>query len=220
MKVDICFLMDITGSMGPWIQAAKDHIFDIVRKTQQDTPTAEVRVAFVGYRDYGDIVRYVYKPFGNVDDILDAIQNVRAEGGDDQAEDVAGGLLAVDGLDWEEDAAKTLIHIADAPPHGRQFHEPWISDRFLEGDPENKDPAYFMGKFCEENIDYTFIKINDSTNIMVKDFHNVYTGPGQFEVVDLRPQVSGGVDDFAPAVFRTLSDTITRYSASQDPSKV
>lgn len=212
--------MDITGSMDPWIQAAKDHIFDIVRKTRQETPDAEVRVAFVGYRDYGDKPQYVYKNLGNVDDTLDVIQTVRAMGGDDQAEDVAGGLLRVRMLAWDDDAAKLVVHIADAPPHGRRFHEPWVSDRFPDGDPTENNPLYFVGKLCAENVDYTFIKINDSTNIMLKEFHNVYAGPGQFEVVDLRPQTGAVPNDLAPAVFRSISDTITRHSVSQDPSVV
>lgn len=218
MKIDICFLIDCTGSMEPWIQAAKNHVFDIVRKTQHETPETEVRVAFVGYRDYGDSPQFVCRHFGNVDDTLDAIRDVHAKGGDDQAEDVAGGLLNARMLVWEEDAAKSLIHIADAPPHGSQFHEPWISDRFPQGDPEGKDPLNMMRRFSEDNVDYTFVKINDSTNIMLKEFHDVYTGPGQFSVADLRPQVSRGVHDFGPAVLRSVTNTITRYSASQDPS--
>ncbi len=220
MKVDICFLMDITGSMGPWIQAAKDHIFDIVRKTRQETPDAEVRVAFVGYRDYWDREQYICKEFGNVDDVLDVIETVQAMGGEDQAEDVAGGLALAHSFVWDDDAAKLLVHVADAPPHGKQFHEVYVSDRLPGGDPEGKNPLYFMSKFCAENVDYTFIKINDSTNIMLKEFHNVYAGPGQFEVVDLRPQVSAGVADFGPSVFRSVSHTITRHSVSQDPAAV
>ena len=218
MKIDICFLIDCTGSMEPWIQAAKDQAFEIVRKTQHETPDAEVRVAFVGYRDYGDSPHFVCRYFGNVDKTLDAIRDVHAKGGDDQAEDVAGGLLNARMLVWEEDAAKSLIHIADAPPHGIRFHEPWISDRFPQGDPEGKDPLNILQRFSEDNIDYTFIKINDSTNMMLKEFHHVYTGPGNFSVVDLRPQTGLNENHLGVAVLRSVTNTITRYSASQDPS--
>lgn len=220
MKIDICFLMDITGSMETWLQAAKDQTFEIVRKTRETTPDAEIRVAFVGYRDYGDKPQYVCHEFGNVDDILDSIDRVHARGGDDQAEDVAGGLQNARMFVWDEDAAKLLVHIADAPPHGKKFHEPWVSDRFPEGDPTSINPLHLMHKFSAENVDYTFVKINDSTNIMLKEFHDVYTGPGQFEVIDLRPQVSAGVHDFGPSVFRSVTTTIMRHSASQDPSAV
>lgn len=220
MKIDICFLLDCTGSMGPWIQAAKDHIFDIVRKTRQDTPSAEVRVAFVGYRDFGEKEPIIYHDFGNVDTVLDAIQDVLALGGDDEAEDVAGGLFHVRELSWEDDAAKTLIHIADAPPHGRQFHDAWVSDRFPGGDPNERNSLYVMGTLSEDNIDYTFIKITDTTNIMLQKFQDVYRGPGEFHVIDLRPQVSTGVHDFAPAVMRSVTHSIERYTVSQDPSAV
>lgn len=211
MKIDICFVMDITSSMGPWIQAAKEHIYDIVHNLQEG---AEVRIAFVGYRDYGDARQFVCREFANVNSVLRTIQDVEAIGGSDIAEDVAGGLLNARMLVWEEDAAKSLIHIADAPPHGMMFHEPWISDRFPQGDPQGKDPLGILKSLSEDNIDYTFIKINDSTNIMLKEFHDVYTGPGEFQVMDLRQQ---GVEEFAPAVFRSITQTVTRYSASQDP---
>jgi len=220
MKIDICFLMDITGSMEPWIQAAKDQAFAIVRKTQQETPDADVRVAFVGYRDYGDNPQFVCKYFEDVDVTLDAIRDVHAMGGDDEAEDVAGGLLAAAMLVWREDAAKSLIHIADAPPHGMMFHDPWISDRFPHGDPGAKSALSLMKDLSERNIDYTFIKINNSTDMMLREFHRVYAGPGKFYVIDLRPQT--GLDEtyLGRAVHRSVTSTIVRHSASQDPSAV
>jgi hypothetical protein len=220
MKIDICFVIDCTGSMEPWIQAAKDQTFDIVRKTRQETPNAEVRVAFVGYRDYGDSPQFICRYFGDVDDTLDSIQDVHAMGGHDTAEDIAGAFLNASMLVWREDAAKTLIHIADAPPHGLQFHEPWISDRFPQGDPEGKELLGFLQRFSERNIDYTFVKINDSTNIMLKQFHDVYTGPGEFSVIDLRPQTGLDESYLGVAVHRSVTNTITRYSASQDPEAV
>jgi hypothetical protein len=209
--------MDCTASMEPWIQAAKDHIVTIVNKTQQETPEAEVRVAFVGYRDYGDSPQIIRQNFGNADMLLDRIDNVHAKGGHDIAEDVAGGLMNVRTLAWDVIAVKSIVHIADAPPHGMQFHEPWISDRFSQGDPDGKNPLSILQSLSEENIDYTFIKINDSTNIMIKEFHDVYTGPGEFQVMDLQEQ---GVEEFAPAVFRSVTNSITRYTSSQDPSGV
>ena len=220
MKIDMCFLIDCTGSMEEWIQAAKDQAHYTVNKTQHNTPETEVRVAFVGYRDYGDSPQFICRDFGDVNVTMHKIRDVHATGGDDIAEDVAGGLMNVRTLAWEDDAVKSVIHIADAPPHGMNFHEPWISDRFPQGDPEGKNPLTTLQSLSEDGIDYTFIKINDSTNTMIREFHSVYTGPGQFQVMDLRPQVSGGVYDFTPAVFRSLTNSITRHISSQDPSGV
>lgn len=220
MKIDICFVIDCTASMEPWIQAAKDQTFDIVGKTLHETPDAEVRLAFVGYRDYGDTPQFICRYFSSVSSTLNSIKNVHAKGGHDEAEDVAGALLNASMFVWEPDAAKTLIHIADAPPHGMQFHEPYVSDRYPDGDPEGKNPLWFMGEFSKNNIDYTFIKINDSTNIMLKQFHDVYTGPGQFSVIDLRPQTGLDETHLGHAVHRSVTNTITRHSASQDPEGV
>ncbi len=221
MLIDICFLMDCTGSMEPWIQAAKDQVRQIVDKTQQETTDAEVRVAFVGYRDYGDLQQFVVYDFlDDVDVMLDKIRAVHASGGDDIAEDVAGGLFHASQLQWKGDV-KTIFHIADAPAHGGVFHEPYVSDRFPNQDPCGYDLLQMSKMLTERNIDYTFIKINDSTNIMIHKLHGVYTGPGEFRVMDLRPQAVRDTDvttRLLPSIMTSINASIVRYTSSQDPS--
>ena len=56
---------------------------------------ARVRVAFVGYRDYCDDTRQVVHPFTtDVNQIKAFLQDLEAEGGGDQCEDVLTGALA------------------------------------------------------------------------------------------------------------------------------
>lgn len=51
--VDICFLMDCTGTMTPFISAAKAQITKILdAATFKFEGNTEMRVAFVGYRDH------------------------------------------------------------------------------------------------------------------------------------------------------------------------
>lgn len=52
--LDLLFLMDCTGSMGPWINQAKDKIFAIIEAATKIDKRVYPRVGFVGYRDYGD----------------------------------------------------------------------------------------------------------------------------------------------------------------------
>ena len=49
--VDLCFLLDCTGSMGPYMNAVKQHIKDIVKVVRRAHPLLQLRISFVGYRD-------------------------------------------------------------------------------------------------------------------------------------------------------------------------
>lgn len=215
--------------MEPWIQAAKDQVMTIVRSTQSAFPSATFTTAFVGYRDYGDAERFLCIPFTNPVDMLREIRNVHADGGSDTAEDIATGLQKVSELDWSEADVRTVVHIADAPPHGRTFHGAGVSDNYLGGDPCGLDPCDYIRAFDTRTIDYTFVKINDSTDKMLDAFMDVYTRPEGFKVLDLRPQTQTyttrdpAVDTtlmLSPAVTRTVTASISRYSASQDPAEV
>ncbi|KAJ1556996.1 hypothetical protein HK096_009689, partial [Nowakowskiella sp. JEL0078] len=50
--IDIAFLMDITGTMVPWLDLAKNKIDQIISRIEQKFPDAQTRVAFVGYSDW------------------------------------------------------------------------------------------------------------------------------------------------------------------------
>lgn len=214
--------------MERWIQAAKDHVHTIVDEIRTDHPEAEFETAFVGYRDYGDAQPFVITDFTSPGAMLDSIQDVHAEGGNDTAEDVAGGLQKVCNLEWDDEATmRVVIHIADAPAHGRQFHHPRLSDRFPLGDPDGLDPLGYLQQLVNRNIGYTFVKINDSTDVMLDAFARVYYGP-DFKVLDLRPQevfpeytgLPPPPHDVGRMFSRAVSDSITmslsRYSASQE----
>jgi hypothetical protein len=217
VHVKLCFLLDCTGSMGQWIQAAKDQIEAIVETTQREYQSSDLRfeVAFVGYRDYGDEVQHEVVPFTDVDRFLSEVRGIVATGGDDIAEDVAGGLRSVRDLHWNDADVRTLIHIADAPPHGLDYHEPHISDRFPEGDPRGNDLRVLLRELAHD-VDMTFIGLNRSTDMFIKEALAAYRSVQKhtFTVADLRPQDTRFL---TPIAMRTVSDSIQRYTSSQDP---
>lgn len=209
-RVKTCFLLDITASMEPWIQASKNKIREIINSLPADT-----KVAFVGYRDYDDAERFVIQPFGSVDDLLTAIRDVHADGGNDIAEDVAGGLYQAQQLNWDDADVKTLIHIADAPAHGHEFHEAWVSDDHPEGDAEHH-PCTILQEMSHHGIDYTFVRVDEMTDTMTYMLAQAYeSGPGKFKVIDLYKQENHR--NFARDITRSITLSIERYSESQDP---
>ena len=52
--LDICFLMDCTGSMVNWLAQAKNHCRTIMTEAIKINDKVIPRIAFVGYRDFCD----------------------------------------------------------------------------------------------------------------------------------------------------------------------
>lgn len=221
----ICFVMDCTASMEPWIQQAKTKIWDMTRTIQEENPDAEILTGFVGYRDYGDSQPSLVIPFQDAKHTVREIRGVFAEGGDDEAEDVAHAVMEAHHMDWRGADVKVVVHIADAPAHGLDFHSPSVSDRYPRGDPNGLDPRDFVERMSYLDINYTFVKINRSTDKMIEEFHKCYGHGGVFRVVDLRPQAyDGSLGDpqghmsnlLSAAVTRDVTDSIHRHTASQE----
>ena len=131
--------------------------------------------AFVGYRDIGDQTPLMVIEFTpHRDLVLNKMYGIRAKGGIDTAEDVAGGLRAVAALNWEDSEMRTVVHFADAPAHGNMFHHGDIEDRFPNGDPEGLNPLKYVSRLARKNVNYDFYRFNESTDLMVQRFQEVY----------------------------------------------
>jgi hypothetical protein len=173
--VDVCFLMDCTGSMARQIAAAKDNIRKVVAQVNAIDPRAVLRFAFVGYRDYCDKERFVILNFvdsGNLQEFENVVGSVKAFGGGDGPEDVAGGLDICTKLPWRA-STRLLIHIADAPCHGSKYHK-LLDDSYPQGDPSGLVPEELLKKLLSLRVDYYFLRMDRFTNIMVAQFKKVY----------------------------------------------
>ena len=119
--IEICFVLDTTGSMGGLIDGAKKKIWSIANDTISSTPRPRVKIALVPYRDRGD--SYITKVFDLTDDIDSVyanLQTFRAEGGGDWPESVNEALaVATSKVSWSADPAvlKLIFLVGDAPPH-------------------------------------------------------------------------------------------------------
>ncbi|CAF1667863.1 unnamed protein product, partial [Didymodactylos carnosus] len=85
--IDICFLMDCTGSMTAYIEATKTNIH---HTTQTITSLFKPpQLAFVGYRDVNDVQNCVKLDFTNdVNVFKEFLKDVQATGGKDSCEDI------------------------------------------------------------------------------------------------------------------------------------
>ena len=217
MEVKVAFLLDATASMGPWIRAAKNKILEMMDDIKADNPEVNVQIALVAYRDYGDRHRYHVQDFTTAERIQDVLNTVHAHGGADEAEDVAGGLVAATDLSWNDAGVSMIVHIADAPAHGNRFHDAHVSDRFPDGDPDGWDLEGLVSSLAEDNIDYTFVKITSTTDRMIDVFQSAYADDSKFRVIDLRDQDEPiAAEMLSRGVSRAVTMSIAQSTSSQE----
>lgn len=120
-RIEVCFVLDTTGSMGGLLEGAKQKIWSIANEMISAQPTPELKLGLIGYRDRGD--EYIVKSFGLTDDI-DAIyghlREFQAGGGGDAPESVNEALAeAIHKMPWSKDSKvlKIIFLVGDAPPH-------------------------------------------------------------------------------------------------------
>ena len=119
--VEVAFVLDTTGSMGPLIEGAKRKIWSIATAIVDANPNAEIRMGLVAYRDIGD--DYVTKTFNLTTDIQDLYANLlelKARGGGDWPESVNEALhVGITKLSWTQGSkiCRIMFLVGDAPPH-------------------------------------------------------------------------------------------------------
>ena len=139
-RIEVCFVLDTTGSMGGLIAGAKAKIWSMANDIISAKPTPEVRFALIAYRDRGD--DYVTKITALTDD-LDAVyaelNKFQAAGGGDGPESVGRALdESVKKIEWTKDKGvlKIIYLVGDAPPHFYKDEPDWknVCTEAVKGD--------------------------------------------------------------------------------------
>lgn len=123
---DIKFVMDMTGSMGPYIDSTKKAIAKVAAMLSQKNVDAQVRYGLVGYRD--DVkkvpaMRFTVKNF--TEDLVDenVFQQVIASaepaqtGSADYQEELFAGVKEALTSPWNENTIRFIIIVGDASSH-------------------------------------------------------------------------------------------------------
>lgn len=131
--------------MTPWIQECKSSILEILENIKKENPQCDIRMSFVGYRDFDqqtDEHQFKVLDFtDDPDDLTVFLAKVRAKGGADLAEDICGGFEKALQQSWGQDTTKVAIFVADCPCHGRKYHnDSHYSDFYPQGDPQGRNP--------------------------------------------------------------------------------
>ena len=120
--LDLCFVVDTTGSMGDDIDNAKANMANILEHLGEKT--GNYRVALIDYRDFPDRSAHsedyscrVQLHFTSDNaSITAAINGLDLGHGGDGEETVYSALMSAVDLDWRSDAKKVIIILGDAAP--------------------------------------------------------------------------------------------------------
>lgn len=135
-RVDLCFVMDATGSMASYIQAARQELQAFAHTLANHRLHPQMTYALILYRDHppedATFVTRNWPLTERLAEIQEALNSARADGGGDGPEAVIDGLYdAIFKLEWRQSAHKVVVLAGDAPPHG--VNAP--GDHFPEGCP-------------------------------------------------------------------------------------
>ncbi len=174
--VDVAFLCDCTGSMGIFIDKAKDTVRKIVADIRAEYSDASIFFAFVAYRDHedGNALLQLTDLTGDVESVLKFIDKLSAFGGGDEAEAVADALDAASKLSWRSDSVRQAVLILDAPPHGKEFAA--ASDSFPAGCPCGKDYKELLKRMHERDIKLLVLNFTPSVANMISIFVQHHPG--------------------------------------------
>jgi len=178
-STDLLFLIDTTGSMWSYIDEVKRQVKSIVQDIKEALLNeVEVRIAIVGYRDHGDDPNIESLDFTTSTKAVYAfLDSLRATGGADLPEDVLGGLRAAVGASWKHQS-RCIIHIADAPPHGRTLHDLGDNQDTYPNpgsEPHRLSHPALLQQMIKLNLNYTLLRIKHFTDRMIFTFLEAYT---------------------------------------------
>jgi hypothetical protein len=135
-KVDVVFVMDITGSMTDELQAATRSVGLLIQEFAGKTVSLPdgreepmlFRFGFLGFRDQeadGDLWKEEID-FHGISDIPgfnDSMKQLVAKGGGDQPESVYAALIDAAAMQWNPASGKAIVLIGDAMPRDEPLRE-------------------------------------------------------------------------------------------------
>ena len=208
--LDLCFIVDTTGSMDDNIDNTKKNMEKILKTLKQKTEN--YRIALIDYRDFadrtGDNEDYPSKiqlNFTNDDDaIINAINRLTLGNGGDTEETVYSALMKATTLDWREFSTKTIIVLGDAGPLDPEPNTGYTYEDVLRAltvskiaVDKNESDSLALGKLTNDTISVFPISVNADSYAI--DFFETIAADtyGSFADVD-------DADDVADAVVESI----------------
>ena len=123
-EFDIVYMVDATGSMSSSIRNVKDQCIEISNALKNKYPKLNFNFGAIFYRDPVDSPSDQHDSIPLTNDMIyfqNRVEEINAYGGNDDPEDWVGAFKKLNtSIAWRN-GIKLIIHIADAPAHGKLF---------------------------------------------------------------------------------------------------
>jgi hypothetical protein len=181
--VDLCFVIDTTGSMGGFIQAAKQQLLNTINLLSAES-NIDLQISLVEYRDHPpqdtSFVTRLYELTANLKEMQSNINKLQADGGGDFPEAVYDGIQdAATKMKWRPHSCRFILLVGDAPPHG--FQVDTNLDSFTHTDPANYPNGLTM-QSVTATVEYHRVTIHalcmGDNQVTMQSFKSLATGTG------------------------------------------
>ncbi|CAD0082977.1 unnamed protein product [Aureobasidium vineae] len=162
--------------MEPYLESAKEQVRTIVLDIKRTfLNESEVRIAVVSYKDHQCTTNVEFLDFTtSTDRVFLFLDGLYVDWGRDFPEDVLGGIGQALQASWNQQT-RCIIHIGDAPPHGRGLHDIDSDDYYMPGsEPHGLTYKPLLSKLVELKINYALLRIQPYTDRMALAFAQVY----------------------------------------------
>ena len=121
-RLEVCFVLDTTGSMTALINGAKQKIWAIANEMINLEPRPDIKFCLIGYRDRGDVyITRITDLTHDIDELYRVLLAFNAQGGGDGPESVNQALYeSIADISWSTDnetTIKVIYLVGDYPPH-------------------------------------------------------------------------------------------------------
>ena len=176
-SLSLVFVWDGTGSMnmGNVFTAVRRTIRDILHSLKTNLRYLTFEIGCVIYRDVGDghlrFQKFEMDASENcVENFKVFINSIESQGGQDQCEDVIGGLAEAANMTCTK-VNKVLILCGDAPCHGSSYHN-GCGDYYTDGNfTGSKVSSAIINDLQQKDFNVVFWKVNDTTDRMIQKFN-------------------------------------------------
>jgi len=188
-SMDVVFCMDLTSSMQPSVDAAKEAMKDLAESIEKSGVSGSVKFGFWGYKDSppdetfegGKVTKNFTRDLVGRSELVEILNSVRVSKNatGDYSEEVFGGVKdAVTKTEWTPDGIRVIVLIGDASSHP-------------EGDPKNKDhnSADTIREIATRNKCYILPIYIQRNSPAAKDDRD--QAKSQFTILGKNPNLSG-----------------------------
>ena len=215
LELDICYVIDGTGSMSSYIYDAKQWIRritnDISAQMSSSGRSDDIRVACVIYRSScccssaSDIPNLF--GFTSADELARKIASVRCGGGCGPAADVIGGLRWALQYNWRPNAKKILIEMGDECPHGKYWNK--SIRKHDRSDAQIAADKTVVREISERDIKFMFSTVVPGVRDLLRNglrenYNNAKKGHKLEELDFARGNISGPGDAFKKLILQNI----------------